>query len=47
MTITVKRHRGECGLVQIITNNYILKFSFAITEQMRAFKADPKVSFSI
>ena len=47
MTFTVKRHRGECGLVQIVASNCILEFSFAITEQMRAIKADPKVSLSI
>jgi hypothetical protein len=48
VTFTVEGHRGECGLLlQTITNNGILELSFAITEQMRSVKSDPKVSFSI
>jgi hypothetical protein len=47
MTFTVKGHRGECGLLQTIANDCILKSSFPITEQMWAVKADPQVSFGI
>jgi hypothetical protein len=47
MTFSVKRHRGECGLLQTIPNHCILEFSCPITEQMWAVKADPQVSFGI